>query len=358
MLPRSLDVTVWKEQFSKGAAPDKTPYGYHFAEDMGVKVTFSLPSPTHSGLVGFVDKVVKRLLGFDIRHAWRNRKSLQSDKFDVIWTHTEYEHLAIAVLCIFSRKKTPPVVAQSVWLIDEWDRYSCFKKFFYRHLLKHAAVATFHSSKNKEISEQKRIAIPAKMILFGISLDSFPLGMPALKFESNRPIRVLALGTDRHRDWKSLYDAVGSRSEFDLRVGTARWPNELKAPNIQVSLMTYEQVRAAYDWADCVVVPLMPNLHASGITTILEAVALGIPVVATLTGGLEVYFDADVVTYVTPEAPSQIREAILTLSCSPAVCLARVILAQEQLITRELTTRGFAKRHVMLTERLLSMAAP
>jgi len=34
-------------------------------------------------------------------------------------------------------------------------------------------------------------------------------------------------------------------------------------------------------------VPLLPNLHASGITVIQEAVLAGVPVVATDTGGLD-----------------------------------------------------------------------
>ncbi len=53
-----------------------------------------------------------------------------------------------------------------------------------------------------------------------------------------------------------------------------------------------------FDWADLVVVPLKPNLHASGITVIEEAVILGLPVICSHAGGLEAYFSAEEVFYV------------------------------------------------------------
>ena len=356
MLPRALDAMLWHERFDQGAVPDKTPYGYHFAEEMGAKITFSQPTATPGGILGFVDKAVKRLLGFDIRHAWNNRESLLGTRFDVVWTHTEYEHLAIAALRAIFRGTAAPVIAQSVWLIDEWDRFLSVKRQFYRFLLRHVAVATFHSPENRTIADSRRIVSPTELVLFGISLDSFPLRIPRLKFDSPRLIRVLALGGDRHRDWKTLFDALGGEPGIELRVGSSSWPHSLKADNIQASLMSHEQVRAAYDWADCLVVSLKDNLHASGITAILEAVASGIPVVATLTGGLQAYFDNDAIAYVAGANPVLLLEAIQAMAKNPSAALDRAVVAQEQLVTRELTTRGFALRHVRLSERLIKQS--
>ena len=353
ILPRNLDATGWKERFAHGEVPDQSPYGYHFAEALGAKVTYSRTTPTPFGPLGFLDKAVKRLLGFDLRHAWMNRDLLHSKNFDVVWTHTEYEHLAIQALNLVLKKTGPPVIAQSVWLIDEWRRYWIPKKILYRYLLKNLTVATFHSPKNLAAAKQLQVAPRAELLLFGISLDSYPIQPPRQKFNSSRPIRVLSLGNDRHRDWTTLFDAVGGQSEFELRVGSTKWPSKLLATNVQVSAMSQEQIRSSYEWADCVVVPLKKNLHASGITAILEAVACGVTVIATQTGGLEAYFDDDAISYVEAGDAGALLSAVKSLANDPVQAVQFAANAQQQLVERELTTQGFAQRHVRLSERLI-----
>jgi glycosyltransferase involved in cell wall biosynthesis len=354
LLPRHLDAVSWQLRFNQGAVPDKTPYGYHFAEELGTRVTFSQSTATPRGLLGLLDKALKRVLGFDIRHAWSNRQALFGKHFSAIWTHTEHEHLAIAALGLVLRRNGPPVIAQSVWLIDEWDRFSGLRKLLYRSLLKRIAAATFLSPANKAIADQHQLAPVTELVLFGISLDSFPLQAPRMRFDSGRPIRVLALGNDRHRDWKTLFDALGTQPKFELRIGSSTWPPAFKGDNVSVSVMSQAEVRAAYDWTDCLVVPLAENLHASGITAILEAVALGIPVVASQTGGLSAYFDNDAVAYVDRGDPIALRRMIQVLACQPTMAHRLAVAAQRQLMERDLTTRGFAFRHVRLSERLIS----
>lgn len=354
MLPRHLDTQQWQQSFVKGTVPDQTPYGYHFAQELGAKLSFSKPTPTPSGVAGFMDRALKRLLGFDFRHVWHNRADLLGGKHQVIWTHTEYEHLAIAALRWLTGKRGAPVIAQSVWLVDAWPRLSMLKRALYRALMKRSAVATFHSGKNEAIARSTFAGTRTEVVQFGISLDSFPLQAPRVRFESNRPIRVLALGNDRHRDWGTLFEALGNRPEFELRVGSGTWPKSLNATNTHAGPMTQAEVRAAYDWADCVTVPLKPNLHASGITAILEAVATGVPVIATLTGGLDEYIDDSGVLYVPRGNAKGLREAVLALATDATAALDRAKEAQMQMTSRGLTSRGFAHRHVTLSQRILN----
>lgn len=358
MLPRHLDTQQWQQSFLKGTVPDKTPYGYHFAEELGAKLSFSASTTTSGGVAGFVDRALKRVLGFDIRHVWHNRADVLGSKHDVIWTHTEYEHLGISALRWLTRKQGAPVIAQSVWLVDAWPKFSALKQGLYRTLLKRCAVATFHSSKNEAIASSTFAGTPTEVVQFGISLDSFPLQAPRMRFEDSRPVRVLALGNDRHRDWATLFEALGGRPEFELRVGSGTWPKSLNAPNTHAAVMTQAEVRAAYEWADCVTVPLKPNLHASGITAILEAVATGVPVIATLTGGLDEYIDDAGVYYVPEGNAAAMRQAALALAADAAAAQGRAIRAQKQLVTRSLTSRGFAHRHIAVSKRILQSTQP
>lgn len=358
MLPRHLDTLRWQQSFLQGTVPDKTPYGYHFAEELGAQLTFSAPTATPNGVMGLVDRAFKRLLGFDIRHVWQNRAGVLGNKHDVIWTHTEYEHLGIAALRWLMRKQGAPVIAQSVWLVDAWPKFWMPKQWLYRALLKKSAVATFHSTKNNAIAKATFTGTPTEVVQFGISLDSYPLQAPCIRFEPNRPVRVLALGNDRHRDWATLFEALGGLPEFDLRVGSGTWPKSFSATNTHAGSMKQAEVRAAYAWADCVIVPLKPNLHASGITAILEAVATGVPVIATLTGGLEEYVDDTGVHYVPLGNADAIRGAVRALAADAPAALERAINAQKQLVKRSLTSRGFAHRHVALSHRILQNATP
>lgn len=353
MLPRHLDAAYWEKCFARGDAPDETPYGYHLAREMGAEVTFSQPTLTTWGLLGLLDRGIKYLLGFDIRHAWRNRTAVFGSDFDIIWTHTEYEHLGIAALKFLSKRKGVPVLAQSIWLIDEWKRFGRLRKVFYGLLMKQAAITTFHSPENRSMAQHLGLHSKTELLRFGISMDSYPLESPRLRFDTRRPIRVLAMGNDRHRDWHTLFAALGQRPEFELRVGSAKWPRSLQADNIRASTITQEEVRAAYAWADCVVVPLTANLHVSGITVILEAVATGVPVVATRAGGLEAYFDEVAIQYVPPKNAEALRAAIHAIAQTPAAALEKALSAQKQLVALDLTTRGFARRHVLLSKQVL-----
>lgn len=355
-LPRHLDAELWRRRFELGEVPDRSPYGYHFAEEAGAKLVFSLPTKTSRGVVGLADRAVRRILGFDLRHAWCNRAALLGRSYDVVWTHTEYEHLAVAALRRLSGRNGAPVIAQSVWLMDSWPHFSSLKRRVFSWLMRTHAVATFHSKRNLELAERLSLMQRLQWMPFGISLESFPMIPRGVRPVAGRPLRVLALGNDRHRDWDTLFRAVAGQGDLELRVGSSCWPRRLVAQNITVEQMSQQRVRESYDWADCAVVPLHPNLHASGLTAMLESVAMGVPVVVTATGGLEDYFDDTEVNYVPVGDPDALRERLCAIQTQVACSEEQVCRAQARLIERELTTKGFAMRHLTLSEALVSSA--
>ncbi|WP_443798338.1 glycosyltransferase, partial [Burkholderia gladioli] len=61
--------------------------------------------------------------------------------------------------------------------------------------------------------------------------------------------------------------------------------------------------------ADVIVVPLRPNHHASGITVMLEAAAVGKPMIVSDVGGLRDYFPNDCAAYVPAFDASAMRGA-------------------------------------------------
>ena len=110
-----------------------------------------------------------------------------------------------------------------------------------------------------------------------------------------------------------------------------------------------------FDWADLVVIALKPNLHASGITVIQEATISGLPVICSRVGGLDDYFTPDEIFYVDSQDAALLRAAIELLTRDDARRTTLISNARQRLYADELTSQGYARRHVELSEQLLAI---
>ncbi|WP_321895029.1 glycosyltransferase [Paraburkholderia heleia] len=328
-------------------------YGYHHAESAEFALNYAQDA-SESTPMRFMRRALKAACGFDFIHAWRNRRAiLQSD---VIWTHTEQEHLAVALVLLMNAKKggaRPLLLAQSVWLLDRWPGYGALRRALYKRLLARADLLTTLASENAALCGEY-FGREARHVLYGLNTGDFPLRPPA-EWTPHTPVRVAAIGNDRDRDWTTLVSALGNDSRYQVRIATRRrMPASARADNVDIVRVSgIKQQHALYDWADLVVVPLRPNTHASGITVMLEAAALGKPMIATKVGALEDYFDDKAASYVAPFDAEQLRDAAHALVADPARALAQAREACEQLRTRDLTTQHFARQHAQLTREML-----
>ncbi|WDD92901.1 glycosyltransferase [Burkholderia sp. FERM BP-3421] len=331
-------------------------YGYHHAESAEFALSYSRDA-REGRLVGLARRAAKALLGFDLLHAWRNRAALLAS--DVIWTHTEHEHLAAALVLRLAgaRGRRPLLLAQSVWLFDRWRDYGLARRALYRWLLARADVLTTLARDNAALC-RRYLGREAEHVYYGLNTQDFPI-RPPQAWTPHRPLRIAAIGNDRDRDWRTFVTAFGHDARYDVRLATRRRvPRALRAPNIAIGPAAgIAQQRALYEWADLIVVPLRPNHHASGITVMLEAAALGKPMIVTQVGGLRDYFPRGTATYVPPFHPRALRRAADALAAQPARALARAQAAAARLERAALTTRQFAEQHARLTRALLARRA-
>ncbi|NIE67767.1 glycosyltransferase [Burkholderia sp. Ax-1719] len=328
-------------------------YGYHHAESSEFALNYAQDA-REGKPVRFVRRALKAALGFDFIHAWRNREAMLNS--DVIWTHTEQEHLAVALVLLMQAKKggaRPLLLAQSVWLLDRWPGYGGLRRAFYKRLLARADRLTTLASENAALCKQffGRAATP---LLYGLNTTDFPLCPPS-HWKPHTPVRVAAIGNDRDRDWTTLVAALRDDARYEVRIATRRrMPASARAANVEIVRVSgIQQQHALYDWADIIVVPLRPNTHASGITVMLEAAALGKPMIVTKVGALDDYFDDKAAFYIEPFNAQQLREAVDALVAAPARTLAQAREACEQLSTRDLTTENYARQHAQLTREML-----
>ena len=350
-LAYGIAAAQYRERFLAGEVPDETPYGFHHAECMGWHVSFSEDQP-ESGLGRRLRKGLIRLLGFDVIHAWRNRERMR--EADVVWTMEEVEYLAVCALpavCSMPRRR---VIAQTIWLFNRWQTYSFVRRDLLRRLLKRADVLTFHSAQYLDLLPKLVAGLTAHLLPFGISLDSFPWTEPRVTGGEGRALRVLSMGSDPTRDWSTLLAAFGNDPRFELQVISPRLTDAAIAIYSNVKCPrrpTMGLFRELYEWADLVVVPMVPNLY-SGITVALEAVSMGVPVISSRTGGVPTYFSDDEVLYVPPQDGDALRRA--ALDQSPEQRLNRTQKAQARFLREDYSSRGMAARYVSLSLELLS----
>ncbi|WP_227244191.1 glycosyltransferase family 4 protein [Paraburkholderia caribensis] len=331
-------------------------YGYHHAESDEFHLSYSQDAK-ESKPVRLVRRALKTLLGFDLIHTLRNRDEML--RSDVIWTHTEQEWLSAALMLLMNGKRQtqPLLLAQSVWLIDKWPNYGLLRRWFYRKLIARADLLTTLARDNAELCREY-FGRDATQLFYGLNTRDFPVQQPKA-WQPDTPLRIAAIGNDRDRDWETLIKAVGNDPRFAVRLATRRRiPRALRSLNVQVAPAAgLKKQRELYDWADVVVVPLRPNTHASGITVMLEAAAVGKPMVVTNVGGLQDYFSARAAAYVPPFDADALREALLGLIASPDKALQQAQAASMQLVSRDHTTQHYAQQHVKLTRDLLRRQA-
>jgi glycosyltransferase involved in cell wall biosynthesis len=345
----------WQKRFARHEIPglnEKLPYGYYHAAGDGWEVEYS-QDRNEGPATRLLRRTLGRVLGFDLIHAWRNRSQLQSA--DVVWTHTEREHLAVLLLSRLQRVKRPPkLIAQCVWLFDRWSSFSPIRRWSYRQLLKRADVITTQSPDDQAAASRIFPEIATELILSGAAVEGLA---PPQKGPVHRPIRLAALGNDMHRDWETLVLAFsGAELSCEVRIASSKIDPELLRglPHFSiVSASSEHEIKKLYQWADIVVVPLKFNLHVSGITVVFEAIVSGVPVVCTDVGGIRAYFSDSEIRYVPLGSPKEMRHAVKNLADNNEDRFQLAVRSQARLLSSHLTKEGYAHRHRLLSESLL-----
>lgn len=344
-----LDARGYAERFQQGLEVDESPYGFGLLTELGCEPVFSRDAPEIPP-VRLARRALKRLLGFDLMHAWRNRRSWADA--DAVWTVQESEWLAVAALAWLGFKH-PPMVANSVWLFDRWPVMGGWRRALYRALIRRAGQLTVHSEAALAASKRALPEVPVQLLQFGVARQHFEVPGPEGRAASGlvgRPVRIFAPGNDPSRDWSTLLHAVGGDSRFELvlltrnaatRAAAAAWTNVQVPPWRGLA-----HLLALYDASDVVVIPMVENNY-SGITVGLEATLRGRPVVAARTGGVGSYLGPEGALWYPPGDVPALRDALL--ACADGACQQVVLRARARYQREDYSTRGMLRRYLALT---------
>ncbi len=267
------------------------PYGYYMAADHGCRVKHS-EDKVEGKIETLLRLGVRYFLKFDFIHAWRNRKGICDA--DIVWTHTELQHLAILLLFWLIRPThRPKLIAQSVWLFDRWSKFPRIHRWLFMKLLSQADMLTVHSPENLKIARTLFPGVRCELVFYGMNAEE--IIEPQLH-RHHDPMRLLSVGNDENRDWITLIDAVKELAGSELRIVSYKVSPKLIAGSKNISIAkpkSNSELLQLYEWADVLVLVLKPNLHASGLSVLQEAVIWGVPVVCSDAGGLKAYFSEE-----------------------------------------------------------------
>ncbi|MFZ2099485.1 MAG: glycosyltransferase family 4 protein, partial [Oricola sp.] len=353
-LSHAQDAEIWRAKWEEGSLVginDPTPYGYGRAETMGCRVRFSRSVPENPAQKA-LRLAARLILGFDLIHALRNRDAILAS--DIVWTHTESQFLGVAaMLALTGGTSGPRIIGQAVWLLDEWPRIGFVRRALFRRLMRKLDILTVHSPLNLAAARNLFPETRSELVKFGIPAEFHepPVMKPVSLF------RVLCVGNDRHRDWKTVISAVRNKPGIELTIisqtadpGLVRGVSNVRIRQVGNS----GELRMAYRAANALVLPLRENLHVSGATVIQEAALMGVPVIVSDVGGLKAYFDDSEVFYVPPHDPDAIAGAIDRMIASPEDAFGQARKAQRRVLGGEIGCDAYVRRHVELSTELLA----
>lgn len=170
--------------------------------------------------------------------------------------------------------------------------------------------------------------------------------------------QICAVGLE-FRDYGTLFEAVsGLDVEVEIAAGSpwstkADTSRERPLPaNVRVGRRDYEGLRQLYASSLFTVVPLKENDMQAGITTIVESMAMGRPVVASrTTGQVGTVRDGVNGLEVPPGDPAALRAAIERLLDDPAERV-RMGAAARSFVADGMTVELFARRMSVVVEEL------
>ena len=319
-------------------------------------------------------RLICRLLGAPVAQAWLAFRARRG--YRAIVTDGEHVGIPLALLLKLARACTP--------LVTIGHRLSAPKKRpFFRWLRVHTHISriVLHATSQHEAALGLGIP-PARLALIPYQVDtSFWRPQP-------RPVERLILSAGlEFRDYPTLFRAidgldvevvVAAASHWSRRDNSAEWA--IPPPNVRIGSFDYRELRDLYARAALVVVPLRDVDFQAGVTTILEAMAMGKAVVVTRTRGqTDMVVDRRVVArsdparpspagllrtladrqgesvdcnglYVPPGDPQALRSAIVDLLDHPAE-RRQLGAAGRRAVERLMTVDHFARRIRILVER-------
>ena len=288
-----LDAAEWRQRHLAGEVPGGLPYGLDLMERYGVTPVITPPL-----------NAIPRLLTAGLRKLgssldWGAVLNPMSGDVVVCWDER------VGVPRALSPATRAPVVSGVIWADEQANSLTVAG-------LRRCAAVWGTSSAHLPVLRNLGVR-RAEHLLFGVDADFWTPGTA-----SERPT-VVTVGNDRDRDYQTAIRAVAQLAgRVKLRLLTPHpvvIPPEIGEQAHLNHAMLREEIRSCAVAA----VALKPNIHVSGVTSTLEAMACARPVVVTDNPGMRDYVtDGETGILVPPGDADAMAKAISSLLDDPA----------------------------------------
>jgi glycosyltransferase involved in cell wall biosynthesis len=296
----------WQADFEAGRVPEPMPYGLHRLGAYGIDLIMR-PKPVR------LRKAVNAAgYGADMMH-WGNA-------FDPIARHGVDLSIAwderTGIPIALGRSRRTPLVSGCIWTTDD-------DKLRWWHVAGLRRMDAIWVLSDAQIPALEAIGVARER------LRHIPMGISAEFYYPTEtaqvPSQIFCVGHDRHRDYVTLMDAVGRVQQMpgldDAHLELVT-PDPVVLPahlgRLTTTYVPATDLRERYARSQVVAIALKPNLHVSGMTAILEAMACERPVVVARTPGMETYVQDDKTGILVPPGdPEAMAQAIAELLRDP-----------------------------------------
>lgn len=259
---------------------------------------------------GWLTRLAGRFGGDNVLLAlacWRRRRSRVA-----VFTDSENVGMLYAAISRFMRRRPRHVMIG--------HRLSPTKKVLFHRLLRLRAGidrVVVYASQQRDVAVAKLGYRPDQVTLVPFMADTAFWRPDGLEVPVRQRPMIASAGQEL-RDYPTLIEAVRGL-DVDLVVAAASpWSKRtdssagLDIPgNVTVTKLDHFALRQLYAEATLVVVPLQETDFQAGITTILEAMSMGLPVICTrTTGQTDTIVDGETGRYVPPGNVAALRDAI------------------------------------------------
>jgi glycosyltransferase involved in cell wall biosynthesis len=326
-LSHGLHPAEWAARHARGEVPDHWPYGLDRLAHYDVQPI--MRAPRRGRVAERIGRAARHRLG---GYEWLD--ALRLNNCDAVLCWDEYSGVP-AIL----RERRKPVITGVVWLTDEVDPVTA--RFARVALPKAGLVWASSAAMIPRLKADWGVG-NAQHVPLGIDTDFF---RPA---EGAEPGLVVSAGNDRHRDHDLLVRAVRRVPDARLEIAT-RLPVD---PAVARPGLNEGQVRGLYARASVVAIATTPNVHASGLTVTLEAMASGRPVVIPDTPGLTDYVVPEETGLVYPVGDEDELAKCVQRLVSDSAMATQLGWAGRRKVEREFSTELQAARLAELTLRM------
>jgi len=286
-------------------------------------------------LGGWLGRWIEKLAGREVMLAWAC--FLLRGRYRTIFTDGEQIGLPLAFLFKFLLAFKHPRHLMIVHILSVKKKTLLIDLF---RLHTHIDLFFVYASWQKRFIET-RWKLPAQRVIFTpFMVDTAffnPAQVePAARLAGELP-QICAVGLE-FRDYPTLVEAVRGMNVRVVIAAASPWSkraNELEdrpiPENVTVKRFSQYELRQVYADSQLMVMPLYDVEFQAGVTAILEAMAMGKPVICTrTTGQTDIITDGENGVYAPPQDAPALRGAIERLLADPDLC-------------RELGQRGRAR---------------